>query len=307
MSFRVLATGLNSLIVDQGRPGSRSTGVPLGGAADRAALALGNALVGNPPEAAALEMTLIGPTLEVLAARTAVVFGAGFESSLDGRPLPPGKTFAVPPGSVVQVGPAATAVRGYLCVPGGFTAPTLLGSRSAFSPITPGDLLQCPPVVLPPIALPFAEVAGDPELVPPPRCLRVLDGPQADWFDRDSFRAATFHVQAASDRMGVRLSGPSLSRPARELVSEPVSVGAVQVTNDGQCIILGVDGQTIGGYPKIAQVIRADLDAIGQLRPGAIVRFIPVALADAEAIYRRRVRALRGWTTRLRLTRSGPD
>ena len=88
----------------------------------------------------------------------------------------------------------------------------------------------------------------------------------------------------ASDRMGLRLQGPPLVRRPGELVSEAVAPGAVQVTNDGQCVILGVDGQTIGGYPKVAHVIRADLDRLGQLRPGEAVRFLPVTPEMAEAL-----------------------
>src|SRR5262249_61372345 len=92
----------------------------------------------------------------------------------------------------------------------------------------------------------------------------------------------------ASDRGGLRLPAPPLTLPDRELLSEPVCPGTVQVTRDGQCIILGVDGQTIGGYPKVAQVIGADLDPLGQLRPGARVHFERVSLEEAEALYRRR-------------------
>jgi antagonist of KipI len=100
--------------------------------------------------------------------------------------------------------------------------------------------------------------------------------------------------------MGLRLLGAPLERPAREMLSEPVCPGTVQVTNDGQCIILGVDGQTIGGYPKIAQVISADLDQLGQLRPGDAIQFQPVSLVEAEDLYRQRQTWLKEWLIRLR-------
>jgi antagonist of KipI len=90
--------------------------------------------------------------------------------------------------------------------------------------------------------------------------------------------------------------------PGRELVSEPVCPGAVQVTGDGQCIILGVDGQTIGGYPKIAHVIRADLDKLGQLCPADSIRFLRLTLEEAEAIYRHKQTELHEWLTRLRVS-----
>jgi allophanate hydrolase subunit 2 len=90
------------------------------------------------------------------------------------------------------------------------------------------------------------------------------------------------------------------------MVSEPVGPGAVQVTRDGQCIILGVDGQTIGGYPKIAHVIRADLDRLGQLRPGQIIRFVPVSLEEAAKLYRKQQAELSAWIMRLRVTLAEP-
>ena len=120
------------------------------------------------------------------------------------------------------------------------------------------------------------------------------------WFDAEEFYPRAFTVTPASNRMGLRLQSDPLTLPARELVSEPVCPGAVQVTRDGQCIVLGVDGQTIGGYPKIAQVIQADLHHLGQLRPGNRLRFVPVALADAEAAYREHLAFVREWVMRLR-------
>src|SRR5262249_5081836 len=132
--------------------------------------------------------------------------------------------------------------------------------------------------------------------------LRALDGPQAAWFPEDglAFYDTVFTVGPASNRMGLRLQGPALPVPDRELASEPVCPGTVQVTRDGQCIVLGVDAQTIGGYPKVAQVVGADLDQLGQLRPGQKVAFRRVGLEEAEALYRERQAWLRRWLTRLR-------
>jgi antagonist of KipI len=188
-------------------------------------------------------------------------------------------------------------MRAYLCVRGGIQSPVILGSRSSLGPVRAGDVLPCLPGTIRPrsLAEPFAPVAE-------PEPLRVLDGTQAEWFDREDFDRQAFTVTPASNRMGLRLDGRPLTVPARELVSEPVCPGAVQVTRDGRCIILGMDGQTIGGYPKIAQVIAADLDRLAQLRPGAVVRFQRVSLEEAEALYRARQGELRAWLTRLRTT-----
>ena len=131
--------------------------------------------------------------------------------------------------------------------------------------------------------------------------LRALEGPQADWFRPAEFWGREFTVAPASDRMGLRLKGTPLRVPPRELVSEPVCPGSVQVTRDGQCVVLGVDGQTIGGYPKVAQVVRADVDLLGQLRPGDRVSFERIEIGEAERLYRRRRAVLGEWLMRLRV------
>ena len=297
MILYVLNPGLQSRVVDFGRPTSRSLGVPIGGAADRSALALGNALVGNPPDAPALEIAMFGPTLRADAEVGAVVFGAPFDLATDRQAFVAGKSFTLIPGDVLHVHGTPRGVRAYLCVPGGFDVPSILHSRSALEPIRAGDHLACRPSVLPARYLADATPFALPES---PHSLRVLPGAQTDWFPTTELSSLTFRVAPASNRMGLRLVGQPLTRPAREMVSEPVCPGTVQVANDGQCIVLGVDGQTIGGYPKIAQVIQADLDALGQLRPGDLVQFRPVTLAEAEALALARFAALDARLTRIR-------
>jgi antagonist of KipI len=300
MSLTVLDPGPYSLLVDLGRPSSRSLGVPVGGAADRAALALGNALVGNPPDAAALELTLAGPTLRAEHPTACVLFGAPFTGS-----VPAGTTFQLQPGDVLKIGGTPEGVRGYLCVAGGFRTPTVLGSRSALEPIRAGDVLDCPPsTATPGRSLPF--ISAHPLTLSPPHplTLRALDGPQADWFPDGRFFGQTYTVTPASNRMGLRLADEPLTRKPGELVSEPVAPGAVQVTNDGLPVVLGVDGQTIGGYPKVAHVIRADLDRLAQLRPGTKVRFERVTPDEAEAAAQERTGWLREWRTRLEVAMS---
>jgi biotin-dependent carboxylase-like uncharacterized protein len=295
MSLRVLEPGLHSLPVDLGRPGSRSLGVPLGGAADRAAYLLGNALVGNGPGAVALEVSLVGPALRAEAEVAGVVFGAPFELASDRQRLAAGKTFTLAAGEVLRVGGCARGMRAYLCVPGGFQAPRVPGGGPSPEPPRAGDELPCHPSRLPAHFLRLEEPAAG-QVVR----LRVLPGAQSDWFAGQPWAEATYRVTAASNRMGLRLEGPPLRPPPRELVSEPVCPGSVQVTRDGQCIVLGVDGQTIGGYPKVAQVVSADLDRLGQLRPGDSVGWEPVSLATAEELRRRQQRELYGWLSRLR-------
>jgi antagonist of KipI len=294
--LKVLRPGLATRVVDHGRPHCRSLGLPVGGAADRAALALGNALVGNPPDAAALEITLAGPTVEAAGGTLAcVVYGAPFELTSDRQPLAPGKTFTLAPGERLQVGGAAAGVRAYLCVRGGLQVPEVLGSRSGLGPVRAEDELPCLPGAIRPRFFRHEFSWGR-----VPSLLRYVDGRQADWFPARALSRGAYTVGPDSDRMGLRLGGEPLAVPPREIVSEPVCPGTVQVTPDGRCIVLGVDGQTIGGYPKVAQVVRADLDKLGRLRPGDAVRFRRVSLARAEDLSRRQRAELGRWLARLR-------
>jgi antagonist of KipI len=295
MSLRVLEPGLQTLVVDLGRPGTRSLGVPVGGAADRWSLMLGNALVGNPPDAAALEFCLAGPTLQAGCDLGCVVSGAPFEVFRGNEQLRPGWTFNFRAGEVLRVGSTAVGTRAYLCVGGGIQEPVRLGSRSAFEPVRRGQELACEP----------SEIAGraihrnDEAMSDGSVTLRAMPGPQAEWFELPAFFGPMFTVTPASNRMGLRLEGEPLKRKPGELVSEPVGPGAVQVVNDGQCVILGVEGQTIGGYPNVAHVIAADVDRFGQLRPGERVRFEMVSTEDAQQAFRARQQALREWLLRL--------
>lgn len=311
MTLRVLEPGLYTLVVDRGRPGYRRLGVPLGGAADRFALAVGNALVGNPPDTAALEISLAGPTLQAGCVLAGVVYGAPFELTSDRQALTAGTTFTLQPGEELRIGGTARGMRAYLCVRGGIPVQPVLGSYCALQPVEAEADLPCMPasigarfVLIPPDRGPCGLDAG---LGNQPITVRAVAGPQASWFAEEEVYSpaegsspAGFVVTPASNRMGLRLEGKPLRLPERELVSEPVCPGAVQVTRDGQCIVLGVDGQTIGGYPKIAQVIQADLDRLGQLRPGDRIRFIRVSLEEAEAIYHQKQAVLNNWVTRLR-------
>lgn len=303
MSLVVLEAGLASRVVDAGRPNWRSLGVPLGGAADRASLALGNALVGNVPDAAALEVCLRGPTLRAEVDVGCVVWGAPFDMAVGPKPWRVGRSFTWKAGQEVHMGGTPRGMRAYLCVCGGLDTALVLGSRSALAPLKSGMVLPC-----------RSGTAHERWIVPqeefqPPhgaeQRLRVLPGLQMDWFAGAAFLGLEFVVTPALDRMGIRLQAEPLPFPARELLSEPVSPGTVQVTRDGQCIILGVDGQTIGGYPKIAQVISADLDRLGQLRPGDKIHFELVSLQQAEQAWRHRQDCLHEWVTRLQITFSG--
>lgn len=307
--LKVLAPGLSTLVVDLGRPSWRSLGVPVGGAADRAAFLIGNALVGNPPDAAALEFTLAGPTIRANCTLACAITGAPFEARTNHRTIQPYHTFTLEAEETLQVNGTPRGARGYLCVQGGLQGREILGSRSSLVRLEAADEIPCQPGVIDSRFI-RPEEAG---LSTPksPCTVHVLKGPQADWFPpgillgSESAGLAEYCVSTKSDRMGLRLEGPPIPVPEEEMISEPVCPGSIQVTRDGQCIILGVDGQTIGGYPKIAQVGSADLDLLGQLRPGDRVQFNEISLAEAERRYLAREKELRQWGLRLRTVSEG--
>jgi KipI family sensor histidine kinase inhibitor len=296
-AITVIQPGLFTTVQDLGRPGYRASGVPRSGAVDQVSLELANALVGNPPDAAAIECTLLGPTLRFDKAAVVALVGAGFPG------LPAGRPVRVPAGTVIELGHATAGCRGYLAVAGGIAVEPVLGSRSTFVPaglgglsgraFRAGDSLA----VDDPIGAPLAE-ALPPALdsVRRPRVLRVLPGEHAGDFD-ESVWARMFRTSSRSNRMGVRLEGDSLrgvpadgSRPplaaAGAMRSVPVFPGTVQVPPDGCPIILLADAQTIGGYPVFGHVITADLPIVAQLRPGDEVCWRPVSLGDAVAALR---------------------
>lgn len=301
MSLIVLDAGISTWLVDDGRPRTRHLGVPVGGPADRAAFTLANGLVGNAVNLPGLEISLKGPTLRAEVDIGCVVFGAPFVLRTNRESLIAGKTFNLRAGDELAIGGTPNGMRAYLCVPGGFAADEVLGSRSGLTPIIAGERLVCSPsnVAARSLSGPI-EFGWRPSPVPR-REIRVLPGPQSNWFPAGELVGKTFTVTPAGDRMGLRLAGDPLADPKREMVSEPVCPGSIQATREGQCIILGVDGQTIGGYPKIAQVIAADLDLLGQLRPGEKIDFRQVDLMEAEHLHRERFASLREWRTRLAL------
>jgi biotin-dependent carboxylase-like uncharacterized protein len=292
--------GFGTRVVDAGRPHTRALGVPVGGAADRRSFTLGNALVGNEPDAAALEIAVAGPRVRAEVDLACVVFGAPFVLASEGRRLQTCKTFNLPAGAELHIAGTTQGQRAYLCVHGGLQTPVVLDSRSGLEPIHEGDVLPCSAGYLPCRFVPHL-VPTFPDAYE----IRVVSGPQHDWFDEAEFLEQQYTVTPASNRMGLRLQGRPLKVPARELVSEPVAPGAVQVTRDGGCIVLGCDGQTIGGYPKIAHVIDADLDLLGQLRPGDRVRFLHVTLDAAFALGRQARAEVHEWLLRLRLSLDG--
>ncbi|VTR97501.1 5-oxoprolinase subunit C family protein [Tuwongella immobilis] len=309
MTLEVLHPGAHSLLVDAGRPHSRSLGLPIGGAADQAAWKIANALVGNSPPQTALEIALSGPQLRATQDCVVALWGAPFDVRIDDTDIPAGRVMLLRAGQVLKIGGTPIGMRAYLTTPGGWIAPKILGSTSALAPIASGNPLT--PANLP-IPLPIrtnylpeiqsARLLGNAASQTTnsaPTQLRILPGPHAQQFADVIWNERIFHVTPASNRMGLRLRGDPLRRTHGEILSEPVAPGTIQVTHDGQCIILGRDGQTIGGYPKIAHVIQADWDLLAQLRPEQALQLHPVSAADAHTALAARTQSLADWLARI--------
>jgi len=304
--IRVESPGLLTTVQDLGRPGFGPLGVSPSGAADPVALMLGNRLAGNPDGAAALELTLVGGTFVFPEGAVIALAGSDFCATLDGRPVAVWTAHAVRPGQSLQMGATRSGARCYLCVRGGIDVPPVMGSRSTHllsglgglegRALRKGDVLPIGPSsgflrrrTTAPAVL---------EILRPRRLLRVTAGPQAAWFSKSAARAfyeTLYRVSSDSNRMGLRLEGPPIETPhSGQMITEGVPLGAVQVPAGGVPIILFIEQQTTGGYPKIANVISADLPSLGQLRPGDEVRFELVKPDTARALIRERSELLGG-------------
>lgn len=279
----VVRAGALTTVQDLGRPGHAHLGVPRSGALDGPAAALVNRLVGNGPEAAVLETTLNGCAVRPRSTVTVAVGGAPCRVTVDGRPVAWGAPVRVPSGALLDVGAATSGVRSYVAVSGGIAVEPVLGSRSAdlLSGLGPPPLTDGTVLPLGRSTRPHARVDVAPQPAPPAELvLRVTPGPRDDWFTPAALRAFTsraYSVSPAGNRIGLRTEGPALERAiTRELPSEGMVLGAVQVPPDGRPVVFLADHPTTGGYPVIAVVRAADLPAAAQAVPGTPVRFVAV-------------------------------
>lgn len=293
--IEVTAPGFFTTVQDLGRPGLRHLGLPAGGAMDRTALAAANAALGNAPGAAALECVLQGPALRFARTLRFAVAGADLGAVLERAdlgdwPVPLGRAVLARAGNVLRFTARRSGCRAVVAFAGGLEVPCVLGARSTNltagfgglegRALRAGDTLAVGP-----------EMNAAPREVRGPRPtavdaeLRVVLGPQDDAFAPGAvgaFLDGAYVAQPDSDRVGCRLRGPAVSHAGPvEIVSDGMVPGCVQIPPDGQPIVMGVDGPTTGGYPKIATVIGADLPRLGQVAPGDTVHFRAVGIDEA--------------------------
>ena len=284
-SLEVLATGPLVLVEDEGRPGHGAVGVPHSGAADRGAHRLGARLVGHDPALASLEVLLGGLAVRARGRLTVALTGAPAPATLDDRPVAHASVVDVPDGAVLRLGTPPTGLRTVLTVRGGIDVAPVLGSRSTDTlsglgppPVAAGDVL---PVGTPGRTFPTVDHAVHRTPAPTgPTVLEVLPGPRASWVGDDErlggLLGTTWAVGGDSDRIGLRLTGSRVDRsPAyldRELPSEGLVRGAVQVPPGGEPVVFLADHPVTGGYPVVAVLTPASADRAAQLRPGDPVR-----------------------------------
>jgi 5-oxoprolinase (ATP-hydrolysing) subunit C len=324
VSLEVVEPGFLTTVQDAGRTEWTHVGVPIGGACDRWSLAVANLLAGNPPGAAALEMTLVGGAFLATTSLRIGLAGADLGGHVreTGRPLPSGRSHLVAAGSTIAfpgVADADAGARAYLALPGGIDVPHVLGSRSTALDAGFGGLegraLRSGDVIVaagagqvsasnspmqsprggqprPDSIWPADDAGRDPDAP-----IRITGGP---WTGVDDLVGRSWRVAAGSDRVGLRLEGPPIRLADRaDLPSFGVIPGSIQVPPDGAPIALLADAQTTGGYPVVAVAIAADMPHLAQLRPGAQVRFAEVPIATATYALRRQQAALERGATLL--------
>lgn len=300
MGLLIHSPGHFTTIQDRGRSGFREWGVPTGGAFDDDSFAIANGLLANPPDAAALEMTLFGGSYEAQIPLAIALAGAPMDLTLLDRtgteqsltlPL----CCSLQPGERLRIGGASLGARTYLAVKGGWQSHVRLGSRSVETRLQAGDILQARPGATPrrhPQVPPSFHFSQEP--------LRVLAGPDAGRVaDLVAWLGSSFQVTRQCDRMGLRMAGPPAQiQVAPEPLSIPVAPGSMQLAG-GQLLILGVNGGTMGGYPLVAQIISADLPRIGQFREGDCLTFQRVDLATARRLDLEKRRKMKDFILRL--------
>lgn len=312
MSLRVERPGMLTSLQDLGRYGYQKYGVVVSGAMDSVALRIANLLVGNKENEAGLEMTLMGGSFLVEEDLLIAVTGGDLAPVIEEESIPLWRPVWIKKGSLLRFRASRSGCRTYMAVAGGFDVQEVLGSKSTYlrgelgglkgRALSAGDKLTCGGAAhrfqhlkSSAGAISFAATAWhvnpEPFINLKETVIRVIRGGEFDYFtesSRDRFFKEDFRITPNSDRMGYRMEGTPLEMTdSFELLSEPVTNGTIQVPKDGTPIILLADRQTTGGYPKIAQVATVDLPLLAQKKPGEIVRFKEISLAEAEQLYLR--------------------
>ncbi|MBL6993936.1 biotin-dependent carboxyltransferase family protein [Desulfobacula sp.] len=296
-ALKVLAPGGFTTVQDMGRFGYQQMGVPVCGVLDSFAFTCANILVGNDENQAVLEITVMGPSLEITKAMDIALTGAKMGMTLNDKPVEQWKSIRVNPGDILTISQIQSGCRAYLALSGGLKVPRIMGSYSTYvggkiggflgRHLQKGDILETHDagVLNKPRSTPMDYIPQYPSNA----FIRAILGPQDYYFDQGiiTLFATGYMVTAKADRMGYRLQGkaiPIKSGMPKSIVSEPSMPGSIQIPPDEQPIILLVE-QTVGGYAKIATVISTDLSKVAQTTPGDTITFEKTDLKTAHTLY----------------------
>lgn len=302
---QIIKPGLLTTVQDLGRKGYQKEGIVVSGAMDAYSFQMANLLVGNDRNAPALEITYIGPVLKFLGDAQIAITGAKADVFLDGDEISLWKSHKIKKGQVLAFSPAIQGVRLYLAIGGGICVPKKLDSSSTYiagklggydgRKLEKGDILYRSKKWVPRLERFLGR-----DLIPEwkqEQIIRVIKGPEFHYFTEKSindFFQFTYEITNQADRMGYRLHGKPLKRKdGKNMVSEAVTFGTVQVPDDGQPIVLMADRQTTGGYYRIANVISVDLPKLAQMAPFGKVKFAEISLEDAQRLWIEREKRLK--------------
>ena len=327
MSVTVLHGGLLTTVQDLGRFGAQKYGVIVSGAMDDISMRLANLLVGNADGEAGLEITLFGTKLLFERDQLVAITGGDLQPTIDGQEAPMWRPVLIRRGSILQFTSAVSGCRAYVAFAGGIDVPVVMGSKSTYlraeigglygRALQKGDRFVCGEAVSD-ISLAFIKQLEQMDrpvawsidttqlhLFEQNEAIRVMHGSEYGHFSSESkyaFFTNSYKITTHSDRMGYRLEGTPLHVSEKfNLLSEGVTYGTIQVPSSGQPIILMADRQTTGGYPKIGQVISADLPRLSQMQPNADIHFSEVSLKQAEQALFKKEKAIADMALGIRL------
>ncbi|GHP13424.1 urea carboxylase [Lentilactobacillus fungorum] len=311
-NLSVVQPGLQTTVQDLGRITHQIDGFPTSGSMDQAAHRLANLLVDNPGKTAVLEFALVGPTLVFRTETFIALTGGQFSPSLNGKPIPQNQAIRIQKNDRLTIGAVETGRYGYLAIKGGIQVPPVMGSRSTTLrigiggfhgralaagdqlPITTQNVLSA--YAHRQVSQQFLKHFCDPLLMlQSPLTIRILKGPQWHLFstqDHQRLQHQQYRLTADVDRMGYRLAGKPLVTQLKSLLSEATVFGGIQLTTDGQPIVLLADRQTTGGYPVIATVLTADIGKLVQCQPHQLIQFQLTDLQTAQAELHRQTELL---------------
>lgn len=301
----IVKPGLLTTIQDLGRYGYQRYGVVVSGAMDSFSVRIANLLVGNDQNTPVLEITLIGPTLFFHEDTLISICGSDLAPTVEGKPVQLWRPVLIKKGRTLKFSICEVGCRTYLAVAGGFSVKNIMGSSATYIRGKMGGLdgraLQANDQLF---ILPQNEISQKilsmldrkntvswkvPFAIDTNPTIRVVKGHQYNLFTKESqqgFFESSFQITSDADRMGYRLNGPPLTLSEKEeMISEAIVVGTIQVTPDGNTVILLADRQTTGGYPKIAQIISVDLPLLAHVKPGETLKFKEVTLAEAQTLF----------------------